>query len=79
MILWITAEQENIASRVYQSQYVLIFGSEISINIMKIEKIDKNIFKNTSGPLRLAWAGKEVQKWGVVCPIWIEIDQDVTI
>ena len=62
MILWITAEQENIASRVYQSQYVLIFGSEIGMNIMKSEKIDKNIFKNSFGPLRLAWARKEVQK-----------------
>ena len=44
MILWITAEQENIASRVYQSQYVLIFGSEIGMNIMKSEKIDKKYF-----------------------------------
>ena len=79
MILWITAEQENIASRVYQSQYVLISGSEIVMNIMKIDKIDKNIFMNNFGPLRLSWARKEVQKWGVVCQIRIETDQDVTI
>ena len=62
IILWITAEQKYIASRVYQSQYVLVYGSEIVINIMKIDKIDTNIFMNTFGPLRLAWARKEVQK-----------------
>ena len=47
--------------------------------VARLEKIGKNIFMNNFGPLRLAWVQKEVQKRGIVCPIRIEIDQDVTI